>query len=146
MLSAALEPKKGALQALDDGPALMGANSFAQSGAGSLFPQSGFNPVEVLDLPHHPTCRFGRLFQGLMELSSHMRPAAGQFNGSVAPVGKRTVGGVAVALHGPFEVNRNDVAQALRRPAGFPAIKHIAPRPTARPQITLLGRSMTGCQ
>jgi hypothetical protein len=73
MLSAALEPEQGALQALDDGPALMGAHGLAQSGAGSLFTQAVFHPVEMLDLPHHPAGRFGRLFQGLVELSSHMR-------------------------------------------------------------------------
>ena len=146
MSSTALEPDEGAFDAFHDGLALVGANGFAQAGAGPLFPQPGFHPVEVLDLPHDPTRRLGRLFQGFVELAPHMRPTSGQFNGSVSLVGKGTVSGVTVALHGAGKINRDDVVQALGGTAGFPAVKHIASGAAARPQITLLGLSMSGLQ
>jgi hypothetical protein len=58
MSSAALERDEGAFQALDDGPALVGANSLAQLRTGSLLAQPRFHPVEVLDLPQDPACCF----------------------------------------------------------------------------------------
>ena len=74
-----------------------------------------------------------------------MRPAPGQFN-AVAPVGKRAIRGVAVALDRAGKIHRDEVVQARGGAAGFPAVKHIAARPAARPQITLFGFPVPGFQ
>ena len=61
--SAALEPDQRALDAFDNGTALMSACNGAQLWTGTLFAQVRFDPVEVLDLAHEPAAHAGRLFE-----------------------------------------------------------------------------------
>jgi hypothetical protein len=69
-----------------------------------MFPQVRFDAVQVLDLPQEPTAGARGLFEGVVELSSHMSPAARQSNGSGVGADKGRVGRVAIALNDPSEV------------------------------------------
>ncbi len=59
MAATYLESGQGALEAGDDGAALMGADGGAQAGAGAAGAQIFFDAVEMLDLPHDPARRGG---------------------------------------------------------------------------------------
>jgi hypothetical protein len=58
----ALEPDKRFFNRLHNGPVFMGANRLARARSGLGSPQSGFDPVKVLDLPQDPARGFWGLF------------------------------------------------------------------------------------
>lgn len=80
MPSAGFERDQGFFDSLHDWMALMGTNGFTQARSGRAFAQGAFDPVKVLNLAQDPTRRPRRLFQRLMELSSHVRPTSGQLD------------------------------------------------------------------
>lgn len=73
-----------------------------------------------------------------------MRPATGQRNARAACVGKRPIGGVAIALQRAGEVRGNELVQARGGAAGFPTVKHIPTGTAAGPEIALPGPALTG--
>ena len=92
MAPAEFEPGQGALEAGDDGLALMGTDGGAQAGAGTPGAQVFFDPVEVLDLPDDPTRGSRARFEGFVELAPGVCPAAGEGDFAGAAVGKRGIG------------------------------------------------------
>src|SRR5688572_20878982 len=116
----------------------MRSDCLAQVGASLALSQGGFDPVEMLDLAHDPASPSGRLFESIVELPSHMRPAAGEFD-AVGSIGKGAVSAIAIALQDSFEVAPKQVLQTIRGATGFPAIEHIATGLVAGPEIALLG-------
>jgi len=92
---AGFEEHEGFLDSFHDGAALVGARGFTQPGSGSVLAQGGFDAVEVLDLSKEPAGGARGLFEGVVKLSPHVRPAAGQGDRAGPPAGKGPVTGVA---------------------------------------------------
>lgn len=65
---------------LHQGLALAGTHGLTQRRPGFLFPQSRFDPIQELDLFDYPVRGPGGVFDGVVELATHMRPAIGQLD------------------------------------------------------------------
>ena len=75
----------------------MRSDGLAQIGSGLGFSQDGLDPVEMLDLAHDPASASWGLLERIVELSSHVRPAAGEFDAG-GSIGEGAVGAIAVSV------------------------------------------------
>ena len=84
--------------AFDDRPTFTGPDDFTQRWPGMVFPQTGFDPVKLLDLAQQPARQTRGAFPGLVKLPSHMCPASSQSDFGCASVGKGAIRRIAVTL------------------------------------------------
>src|SRR5215213_9047002 len=103
MLSAGFEPDQSFAQPFHDWTALVRTSGLTQGRASPGLAQLRFNPVEMLDLSHHPARTPRCLLQRLVELAPGMGPATREFDILMA-LGVRTVSAIAVALNHALEL------------------------------------------
>jgi hypothetical protein len=70
MSSAGFEFNQSAFDAFDHRATLTGARGLAQSWTGPVFAQTGFDTLEVLDLPHEPARCPGRGLNDFVKFST----------------------------------------------------------------------------
>src|ERR1044071_158625 len=139
MAPTGFEARERTVQPLNNRSALVCPDSFSYHRTGSAFPQLSFDPIQMLDLAQEPSGCARRFFQRFVNLSSHVSPATRERHFAFAIGGKGPITEIAIALHGPSKIDRNDLLQTRRRASGFPVVEHVTARSTAGPEVALLG-------
>src|SRR5829696_1229456 len=124
MSPSGLEQDQSLAQPFHDGTALVRTHRLTQSRPSPGLAQLRFNPVEMLDLSHHPARAPRCLLQCVVELAPGMRPATREFDAIVA-VGMRAVGAIAIALEHALELRPHHPKQTVRAPARLPVVEDI---------------------
>ena len=140
------EPEQHFFKPGNDGAALTGAHGLAQTRAGAVRAQFGFDAIELLDLAQEPATEQRRSFAGFIKLPADVRPTTGQRDDDVAAIDEGAIRRVTIALQRAGERRGNDRSQARGRAADLPAKKYVAFGAARRPEATLLGAPVARLQ